>query len=95
MEIKNHVILNHVDSPLKILFWTKGELCLFLMPFLGGVLTDELLMGVGISLLNGWGVNRYKKTFGKGQLQAVIYWFLPAHKTLKVLPQSYIREYMG
>ena len=26
MSSREHVILNHVDSPLKILFWTKGEI---------------------------------------------------------------------
>ena len=45
MSIKNHIILNHIDEPIKILFWTKGELCLFFLPFMWGVLSDEFGFG--------------------------------------------------
>ena len=95
MSSHDHVILNHIDSPLKILFWTKGEIFLFVVPFFLGMLLDEFIFGVLVSLLNAFVVSKYKKLFGKGQLQAVMYWYLPKTKKLKGVPPSYIREYLG
>lgn len=95
MSIKNHIILNHIDEPIKILFWTKGELCLFFLPFMWGVLSDEFVLGLIISGFNSWVISFYKKTFGKGKLQAVMYWFLPHNPRLKSLPPSFIRFYLG
>jgi hypothetical protein len=38
----------------------------------------------------------YRRRFGKDQLQAVCYWFLPhPFKRYPVIPPSYIREYTG
>lgn len=90
----NRYILNYLDSPIKILFWTKGELVLFLGPFFVGVFIDEFVCGLMVSCLNAFTVRQYKKRFGKGQLQAVLYWYLPPVKKLKALPPSFIREYL-
>jgi type IV conjugative transfer system protein TraL len=95
MSSREHVILNHVDSPLKILFWTKGEISLFLGPFFIGMFLDEFIFGVFVSILNAWVVSQYKKRFGRGQLQAVLYWYLPQIKSLSAIPPSYVREYLG
>ena len=94
MSSVNRYILSEIDSPVKILFWTKGELGLFLGPFFLGVFIDEFICGVMISFLNIFMVKEYKKRFGKGQLQAVLYWYLPLTKKLKSLPPSFIREYL-
>ncbi len=90
-----HVILNSVDSPLRILFWTKGQILLFLAPFFIGMLMDYFFIGCCISTLNAWVCKHYKRRFGKGQLQAVLYWYFPSPPKLKTLPPSYIHEYLG
>ncbi len=95
MSYDRHVILNSVDSPLRILFWTKGQILLFIVPFFAGMLTDYLLIGCCISVFNAWVCKQYKRRFGKGQLQAVLYWYFPATGKLKILPPSYIRHYLG
>lgn len=95
MAMNRHVILNHIDTPLKILFWTKGEIVLFMGPFLGGLLMDSLVVGMGVSFLNAWLVSQYKKRFGRGQCQAVMYWYLPHPPRLRGLPHSYRRHYRG
>ena len=95
MSSNRHVILNHVDSPLKYIFWTKGEICLFLIPGFIGLFFDQLTLGLVISGLNVFLNREYKKRFGKGQLQAVKYWFFPSEKAFKKLPPSHIREYLG
>ena len=88
-----HVILSHLDSPLKILFWTKGEILMVLGPFFVSVVLDSFLLGVGACLINVTLIKTYKKRFGEGQLVAVMYWYFPANTKLKSLPASYIREY--
>jgi type IV conjugative transfer system protein TraL len=90
-----HVILNHVDSPVKIFVWTKGELMLFCVPFVLGLLFEAFGVGVLVSILNAYLVSRYKRTFGKGQLQAVLYWFLPPTAKHRGLPPSFVRDYLG
>lgn len=94
--INRHVILNHIDSPIKILFWNRGELLMLMGPFFLGLLSDFFIEGVFLSLFNWWVVSKYKSLFGKGQLQSVMYWHFPhAKKRLKKIPPSYIREYVG
>jgi type IV conjugative transfer system protein TraL len=94
MSLKSHIILNHVDTPLRILFWSKGELLAFLCPLVGGLLFEEMLAGFAITALNLWFRRQYKKRFGKGQLQAVLYWYLLSPRKLAAIPPSYIRLYV-
>jgi len=95
MTSKNHIILNHVDTPLRILFWTKGELLLFLAPSVAGLLFEQLVMGLCVSSLNMYVCRQYKKRFGKGQLSAVLYWYFPKTSRNKGFPPSYVRDYLG
>jgi type IV conjugative transfer system protein TraL len=88
------VILNYVDTPLKILFWTVPELFMLFVPCFIGLLISQLMLGIVISLLYSWLTKVYQRRFGKGQLQAVFYWFLP-NPQFKRLPPSFIREYVG
>lgn len=91
-----HVILNHVDTPLKVLLWTKGEIALFLMPLFGGLFFNQFILGLAVSFLNYRLFKIYREKFGKDQFQAVCYWFLPhTPKKLPAFPPSYIRAYLG
>ncbi len=91
-----HVILNHVDSPLKILIWTKGEIGTFLLPALLGLMFRQTVMGLVISFVNYRLFKLYHQRFGNDQFQTVCYWFLPhLAKRLPAIPPSYIREYIG
>lgn len=90
-----HVILLFLDSPLKILFWTKGEILMVLGPFFVSVVLDTFLLGLIACLMNVAIIKAYKKHFGEGQLKAVMYWYLPSTKILGGLPKSYIRWFIG
>ena len=91
-----HLILNHVDTPIKWLFWTTGELLVYVLPISIGLLIDYLTLGTCVTVFNVWACRQYKRSFGKGQLLAVCYWYLPHAKwVLKRIPPSYIREYLG
>lgn len=90
-----HVILRFLDSPLKILFWTKGEILMVLGPFFVSVVLDTFLLGLVACLINVALIKAYKKYFGAGQLKAVMYWYLPPDQKLFGLPRSCIREFIG
>jgi type IV conjugative transfer system protein TraL len=95
-DLTRHVILNHVDSPLKILVWTTGELTLFLMPLFLGLFFSQLALGALVSFVNYRLFKIYRERFGKDQFQAVCYWCLPpSPKRYPAIPASYIREYIG
>ena len=95
MSTDRHIILNFLDSPIRILFWTKGELVLTLMPFLLGIILDAFTLGIICSLISVFTIRFFKRKFGEGQLQAVMYWYLPPSSKFKSLPVSYIKEYLG
>lgn len=90
-----HVILNHVDTPLKILFWTTGELLMWFIPCFLGLMLNQLILGLIISVLGGLVNKKYQQHFGRGQFQSVKYWFLPQDLGRKSLPRSYARTYLG
>lgn len=91
-----HVILNSIDAPLKILIWTKGELGAFILPALMGILFRHMLIGAVLSFVNYRLYKLYQERFGKDQLGAVCYWFLPPmSKRFPAIPPSFIRHYKG
>ena len=90
-----HVILSHLDRPLTILLWTKGEILMVLGPFFVSVVLDTFLLGVTSCLINVYLIKTYKKRFGEGLLVAVLYWYFPLMDKLKGLPRSCVREYLG
>lgn len=95
MSMTRHVILNYVDSPLKILLWTVPELLMLVMPILFGLMVDQLTLGIAVIFLYFWASKKYRQHFGKGQFHAVKYWYFPKDRRFKALPPSYIREYIG
>lgn len=95
MSGNRHVILNTVDTPLKILFWTVPELLILTIPFFVGLLISQLTLGLCVMVFYFWLTRMYQRHFGKGQLQAVMYWFLPHNHRFECLPRSFIREYVG
>ena len=95
-DLNRHVILNHVDTPLKYLIWTKGEIGLFITPALLGLFFSQFVVGLGISFLNYRLFKLYREKFGKDQFPAVCYWFLPpVPRRFPALPPSYIRGFIG
>lgn len=95
MSMTRHVILNYVDTPLRILFWTVPELLILIVPLFLGLMIDQLILGVLISVISFWGNKKYQQRFGKGQIEAVKYWFFPRNRKFKSLPPSFVREYVG
>ncbi len=95
MQMQRHVVLNHVDTPLKILFWTMPEILMLIVPCFVGLIVEQATLGSAISVFSFWLNRKYQQHFGKGQFQAVKYWFLPPDRRFKSLPPSHVREYLG
>jgi conjugal transfer pilus assembly protein TraL len=92
----HHILLHHLDDPLRILYWTIDEAVLILLvPYLGLAFNHPLL---GI-LLSGGGfylLRQLKARFGRRSLKPALYWYFPHPKRkLPKMPPSYIREYWG
>ena len=91
-----HVILNHLDAPSRILFWPISEFMLVVFPIVVLVIFGHPLMGFGTGGALIYGIRVFKRTFGKGTLEGVLYWnFVHNHAHYLVTPPSYIREYIG
>ena len=93
--MKRHIILNYLDTPLKILFWTVPEILMLVVPCFIGLIIDQAILGLMISIFSFWLTKKYQQHFDKDQFQAVQYWFLPPNRRFKSLPPSFAREYIG
>jgi type IV conjugative transfer system protein TraL len=94
-QYSQHVVLNYIDTPMKILFFTVPEILGCLGPLMLGLAIKQFTVGCFGSLSFIFVYRSYKRHFGRGQFAAVKYWFLPLDARLRTLPPSYIREYLG
>ena len=92
----DHVILNHLDAPSRILFWPISEFMTVAAPMAVLTITGHPFIGFMVGGFFIWVIRVFKKTFGKGTLEGVLYWNLVHNKAnYPVTPPSYIREYIG
>jgi type IV conjugative transfer system protein TraL len=95
-QLNNHVILGHIDKPVRILFWPAGQFFMCILPLLAGFVLDHALAGLLMFLITALFFKMFNKRFGKGQFQAVLYWYLPTSKRLVRLgiPPSHVRIWL-
>lgn len=84
-ELNNHVILSHIDSPARILFWPVEEFAICVVPLCLGMVLDYLTVGGIMSVIVMIGFRVFNKRFGKKRFQAITYWYLPTSRRLKSL----------
>ncbi len=91
-----HLILHHLDDPLRILKWTLDEAGIIIAPIFFGIAIEHPFLGLLCAGLGYWALTHIKKRFGLSTLKHSLYWYLPKNnKKLPHTPPSYIREYMG
>lgn len=91
-----HVILNHLDAPSRILFWPISEFMTVVFPVIVFVLMGHVVSGLTLGAVLIWSIRVFKRSFGKGTLEGVLYWYLVHNKSCyPVTPPSYVREYIG
>lgn len=95
-DYETHIILHHLDDPLRILKWTVDEALIILLPPFIGLAIDQPLLGFIMAGGGFWVMKRFKERIGIGFYRQWIYWHLPHNdRHLKKTPPSYIREYLG
>ena len=96
MDYDQHLILHHLDDPLRLLKWTLDEALVIIAPVFFGFAIEHPLMGVIVGFLSYWSLTKLKKKFGLSTLKHFLYWTFPKNsKKLPHMPPSYIREYIG
>lgn len=94
--MQDHIILNYLDLPPRILIWPVSEVIFVVMPTLLGLVLGFYISGIILSVLGIWGIRVYKKKIGLGRLSGFLYWYLPPNASqYPVTPPSYIREWIG
>lgn len=92
----NHIILHHLDDPLRILKWTIDEALILIVPIFFGIGADHFVAGMMSAGLGFWGLKKLKQRLGFMGLRHALYWHMPHNKRqLPTSPPSYIREYLG
>lgn len=92
----HHIILHHLDDPLRIFKWTLDEAGIVLGAPFFGLAIDQPIIGLIFAALGYWGLITLKKRFGISTLKHALYWYFPKNnKKLPHIPASYIREYLG
>jgi type IV conjugative transfer system protein TraL len=91
-----HLILHHLDDPLRILHWTIDEAAMIILPAFFGLGVERPALGLILAGGCFWGLKNVKKRFGLSTLKHALYWHLPKNnRKLPNTPPSYIREYIG
>lgn len=95
-QINNHVILSHIDTPIRILFWPASHVAICTIPIGIGMVVDNLMIGFCMSFVTVYCLKKINKIFGRGRLRSILYWHLPTSKNLiaKGLPPSYVRYWI-
>ena len=95
-ENQKYYIPKYLDEPMRIILWTIDEVLAFIIPvFLIYVLSNQLLFGILLGLINFLLLKKLKGEQGAYFLRALIYWHLPQIIKLRKTPPSFIREYIG
>ncbi len=96
VDYDQHLILHHLDDPLRLLKWTVDEAGIIIAPLFLGIGVEHPFLGLIVAAGGYWGLVTLKKRFGLSTLRHAFYWYLPKNaKKLSHMPPSYIREYMG
>ena len=96
MERGCNYLLNHLDKPIRIFFFTVDELLVALGPLFAGLFLGWAKAGLLTSVLGYFGLTQLKKNFAGSSFLEANYWYLPTSPKSWHLPvPSYIREYVA
>lgn len=93
---QDHHLLNHLDDPMRFLFFTMDEFIVIAVPLFIGMAVNCMFLGT-IAALGLYQLLKFiKKSFAGANLRQLAYWFLPTKKSmLSINIPSCIREYQG
>lgn len=89
-------IPSHLDDPELIGFWTLDEFLAMAVPFIWGILTQHVVIGLVLAVLGWWGFRKLKAGRATSWIFHMAYWYLPSSFTgLKATPPSHLRIMVG
>lgn len=95
MERTNHYILNYLDEPTRIIFFTPAEILAMCACFFGGVFTDRFVGGVVLAFITVWVLRKIRSQFKVTSARQLLYWFFPfSDRPLQCPIPSNIREFL-
>ncbi|GAO52891.1 type IV conjugative transfer system protein TraL [Novosphingobium sp. MD-1] len=91
-----YVIPARLDEPERIGLWTLDEFACLAIPFVVGIMTEHVLVGIALGFLGWWGLRKAKAGRATSWLLHACYWYLPQGMTgLRAVPPSYLRLMAG
>jgi type IV conjugative transfer system protein TraL len=90
---QKHILLDALDRPLRLLFWTLPQWSVILLPLILGILVDQFLIGLLLSGVSLGLLNKLSQLGSPRHLMALRYRWLPPDRSLKSLPPSDREEY--
>ena len=88
MAADKYVIPTHLDDPELIGLWTLDEFLAMVIPFVWGILSQHILIGMLLSGAGWWGLRKAKAGRATSWLLHLAYWHLPAGFTgLRATPR--------
>lgn len=91
-----YVIPARLDEPERIGLWTLDEFASLAIPFVIGIMTQHVLVGIAFGFLGWWGLRKAKAGRATSWLLHAAYWHLPYGMTgLRAVPPSYLRLMAG
>lgn len=91
-----YVIPRHLDAPELIGLWTVDEFIAMMVPFVWGILSQHILVGL-VSALGAWfGLKKAKAGRATSWVLHCAYWYLPSSFVgMKLTPPSHCRLLAG
>lgn len=91
-----HILLNHLDQPVRFLYFTLDEAAAILGSFLLGGIINRPLIGLTVGAFIAMILNKLKKFNQDCNITQMFYWYLPTSKhAYKLYIPSHIREFLG
>ncbi len=91
-----YVIPKFLDEPELIGFWTLDEFLVMVVPFVWGILSQHIVLGLLGAILCWWGYRKLKAGRNLYWILHFAYWHLPGQFFgLRGMPPSHIRVMAG
>jgi conjugal transfer pilus assembly protein TraL len=89
-------IPRHLDDPELIGLWTIDEMVAMIIPFVWGILSQHIIIGLILAVAAWWALRKAKGNRSSRWLYQAGYWYLPGRLLgLKATPPSYCRRLAG
>jgi len=77
MTQKQHIILKHLDAPIRILSFSLNDLLLYALPIFIGSFLDDMFVIPLVGLLTVFSLKRVCQRIERFYLINMLYWYLP------------------